>query len=75
MMERADSTPLLANVEVPALVVHGAEDALIPPAEAEGMHRRIKHSRLELIPSSGHLPNLEQMLPFDSILWNFLAQL
>ena len=39
MMERADSTPLLANIEVPALVMHGAEDALIPPAEAEGMHR------------------------------------
>ena len=39
MMERADSTPLLAKIEVPALVMHGAEDALIPPAEAEGMHR------------------------------------
>jgi 3-oxoadipate enol-lactonase len=75
MMERADSTPLLANVEVPALVMHGAEDALIPPAEAEGMHRSIKHSRLELISSSGHLPNLEQTEPFDAILWNFLAQL
>jgi pimeloyl-ACP methyl ester carboxylesterase len=75
MMDRADSTPLLANVEVPALVVHGAEDALIPPAEAEDMHRRIKHSRLELIPSSGHLPNLEQTMPFEAILWNFLAQL
>ena len=75
MMERGDSTSLLANVEVPALVVHGAEDALIPPAEAEGMHRRIKHSRLELIPSSGHLPNLEQAVAFDTILWSFLAQL
>ena len=75
MMQRADSTPLLANIEVPALVVHGAEDALIPPTEAEDMHRRIKHSRLELIPSSGHLPNLEQALPFDAILWNFLSQL
>lgn len=75
MMERADSTPLLANVEVPALVMHGAEDGLIPPAEAESMHRRIKHSRLELIASSGHLPNLEQTMPFDTILRNFLAQL
>jgi 3-oxoadipate enol-lactonase len=75
MMQRADSTPLLANIEVPALVVHGAEDALIPPAEAEEMHRRVKHSRLELIPSSGHLPNLEQALAFDAILWNFLAQI
>ena len=72
MMERGDSTPLLAKIDVPALVVHGAEDALIPPSEAEGMHRAIKHSRLELMPSSGHLPNLEQAVPFEAILWYFL---
>jgi 3-oxoadipate enol-lactonase len=75
MMERGDSTPLLANVDVPALVVHGAEDALIPPGEAEGMHRAIKNSQLELIPFSGHLPNLEQTVPFDGILWTFLKKL
>jgi 3-oxoadipate enol-lactonase len=75
MMERTDSTPLLGKVDVPALVVHGAEDALIPPSEAEGMHRAIKHSQLELIPFSGHLPNLEQAVPFDGILWTFLKKL
>jgi 3-oxoadipate enol-lactonase len=75
MMERADSTPLLARVDVPALVVHGAEDALIPPTEAEGMHRAIKHSQLELIPFSGHLPNLEQAVSFEAILWTFLKKL
>jgi 3-oxoadipate enol-lactonase len=75
MMARPDSTPLLANIEVPALVVHGAEDVLIPPSEAEGMHRAIKHAQLELIPLSGHLPNLEQPVPFDRILWQFLMKL
>src|SRR5688572_1819039 len=34
MMERSDSTPLLAKIDVPALVIHGAEDSLIPPTEA-----------------------------------------
>ena len=75
MMERVDSATILAKIDVPALIVHGAEDALIPPAEAEGMHRVIAHSRLELIPSSGHLPNLEQSSRFDTILCNFLAKL
>ncbi len=75
MMERTDSTPLLTKIDVPALVVHGAEDALIPPAEAEGMHRAIRNSQLELIPLSGHLPNLEQPGPFDAILWKFLKKL
>ena len=75
MMDRHDSTPLLAKIEVPALIVHGAEDALIPPTEAEGMHRAIRNSQLELIPLSGHLPNLEQPAAFDATLWPFLKKL
>ncbi len=75
MMDRSDSTPLLAKVDVPALIIHGAEDALIPPSEAEGMHRAIRNSQLELIPLSGHLPNLEQPAPFDATLWQFLKKL
>jgi 3-oxoadipate enol-lactonase len=74
MMERRDSTPLLEKIDVPALVVHGAEDALIPPTEAEAMHRAIRNSQLALIPSSGHLPNLEQPKPFDEVLWQFLKR-
>jgi 3-oxoadipate enol-lactonase len=75
MMERKDSTPLLAKIDVPALVIHGAEDSLIPPTEAEAMHRAIRNSQLELIPLSGHLPNLEQPVPFDGMLWQFLKKL
>jgi 3-oxoadipate enol-lactonase len=75
MMNRADSTPLLTKIDVPALIVHGAEDTLIPPSEAEGMHRAIRNSQLELIPLSGHLPNLEQPVPFDAVLWQFLKKL
>ena len=75
MMNRSDSTPLLAKIDVPALVVHGAEDALIPPSEAEAMHRAVRNSQLELIPLSGHLPNLEQAASFDRMLWQFLNKI
>jgi 3-oxoadipate enol-lactonase len=75
MAERKDSTPLLEEIDVPALVIHGAEDVLIPPTEAEGMHRAIRNSQLELIPLSGHLPNLEQQVAFDGILAQFLKKL
>ena len=75
MMERSDSTPLLARIDVPTLIVHGKEDVLIPSSEAEDMHRAIRHSQLELIPFSGHLPNLEQPVPFDETLWQFLKKL
>ena len=75
MKDRRDSTALLARIDVPTLIVHGMEDTLIPPAEAENMHRSIRNSQLELISQSGHLPNLERPAPFDGVLWQFLNKL
>ena len=75
MMERRDSTPLLARITVPALIVAGAEDALIPPAEAEGMHRALPAARCEVMPFAGHLPNLEQPDAFGALLVEFLRTL
>ena len=75
MMDRADSTPLLSRIDVPTLIVHGVEDTLIPPSEAERMHKAIDHSQLELIPVSGHLPNLERSELFEWRLWQFLNKL
>jgi pimeloyl-ACP methyl ester carboxylesterase len=75
MMERSDSRPLLNRIDVPTLIVHGVEDVLIPPAEAEGMHKAIKHAQLELLPVTGHLPNLERSDLFEWRLWQFLNKL
>lgn len=75
MMEREDWTPLLSHIEVPTLIVHGAEDALIPIAEAESMHRAIPRSEYQPMPGSGHLPNLEQPDAFNARLGQFLGTL
>ncbi|MSO56398.1 MAG: alpha/beta fold hydrolase [Acidobacteria bacterium] len=75
MMERRDSTRLLDDITVPTLVVHGAEDALIPPAVGESMHKAIRRSVLEVVPLSGHLPNIEQPTLFDANLHQFLQKL
>ena len=75
MRDRADSTPLLGRIDVPALIVHGSEDSLIPPSEAEAMRKGIGRAELELIPASGHLPNLERPGLFGQKLWQFLNKL
>jgi len=75
MMHRPDSTPLLQRIGVPTLVVAGAEDALIPPAEADAMHKAISASRYQLMPFVGHLPNLEEPAQFNAILSEFLNTL
>ena len=36
---------------------------------------RDQDSQFELMPFSGHLPNLEQSAPFDGLLWSFLKKL
>lgn len=59
IIERPDSRATLATIQVPTLVVVGAQDQLTPPAEAELMHQGIPGSRLVLLDDCGHLPPLE----------------
>jgi len=75
LMERADSTPLLPHIKVPSLIVAGSEDTLIPPTQADEMHKVIPNSACEKISFAGHLPNLEQTAPFDALLHRFLQKL
>jgi pimeloyl-ACP methyl ester carboxylesterase len=75
MKHRPDATSWLAEIDRPALVIHGLDDQLIPPAEAEAMHRRLARGRLVLVPGAGHLVNLEQPLTFNAEVRNFLQAL
>jgi len=65
MMDRADSTDLLATVRVPTLVVVGDEDALTPPALSQDMAEAVSGARLVRVPAAGHLSNLEQPHAFN----------
>lgn len=72
MAARADSTPALAAISVPTLILVGAEDALTPPGESEAMRAAIPGARLAIIPGAGHLSNLEQPAAFNQALRGFL---
>lgn len=75
MKERLDSTPLLAEIDKPTLVLHGADDQLIPSKEGEAIHNGIKGSRLQLLPDAGHLLNLEQPALFNQAVRTFVSSL
>lgn len=51
----------LHRVKVPALIVWGRQDALVPVAYAEEFGRRIQGSSIKLIDRCGHIPQVEQM--------------
>jgi 3-oxoadipate enol-lactonase len=72
MMARPDSGPTLESIEVPTLILVGAEDSLTPPAEARAMHERIRGSRLEVISEAGHICNLERPSAFNHVVSEFV---
>lgn len=75
LMDRPDSTPLLASIHVPTLVLVGADDRVTPPEEARSMAETIAGSELAVIERSGHLSNLERPDRFSAVLGSFLSRL
>ena len=73
MAGRPDSTPLLARIAVPTLVVTGAEDVIIKPDDARALARQIPGARLEVIEEAGHLPSIERPDVFNQSLVDFLG--
>lgn len=75
MMARPDSTPALATIDVPVLVVAGDEDALIPVSESRSMHEAIRGSRFEIMAGAGHVANVERPAAFNHVVSEYLAGL
>lgn len=73
MAGRADSTPLLPQIDVPVLVVNGDEDPMIPVDVARGLDRALPNSRLAIVERAGHLPPLERPDAFNELLMEFLG--
>ena len=59
MAERPDSTPLLASLEIPVVVVHGTSDALIPVDRAREVKAALAQAHLVEISGVGHMPMME----------------
>ena len=70
MADRPDSIATLKTIQVPTLVLTGADDS-IPQSEAELMHQNISGSRLAVIPRAGHYAALEQPEEFGRMLRGF----
>ena len=72
LMTRPDSTPMLATIHCPTLILVGDEDALTPPPLSDEMQRAIAGSELVVVPRAGHLSNIEQPEVFNDALARFL---
>ena len=69
-----DREAVLAEIDVPVLLIFGAEDTLTPPEIGQRMRDAIKGARLEVIADAGHLVNIEAPENFNALLIEFLKQ-
>ena len=66
MRDRPDARPSLAAIRVPTLIVVGEHDAITTPSAAQAMAVAIPGSRLAILPTAGHLSNLEVPEAFNA---------
>ncbi|AGA25588.1 alpha/beta fold hydrolase [Singulisphaera acidiphila] len=75
MAARPDRTGDLARIQVPTLVLVGADDTITPPAEARAMAQAIPGAQFEIIPNAGHLAPLENPAASNAAILRFLSSL
>ena len=75
MKNRPDAAGELGGIAVPVLVLVGEHDGPSPPSVAEEMAAAVPNARLEVIPTAGHLSNLEAPEAFNRALESFLSRL
>jgi pimeloyl-ACP methyl ester carboxylesterase len=74
MAVRPDSTPTLAAVNVPTLVITGDEDVLTGVAEGGYLRQRIAGSEMKVIPRAGHYAVFEKAADAGRLLRQFFDQ-
>lgn len=73
LADRPDATPGLSDIQVPTLVISGAEDPMIPAAQMAEWAALIPDARHVVISATGHLPNLEDAPAFNRAVTDFLT--
>lgn len=73
VLHRDDQRPVLSIINVPTMVISGADDAMIPVACAKAIHAAIDGSVFRVIPNCGHLPPIEKPKETAGLLRELMA--
>lgn len=68
-----DLRPALASIDVPTLLIYGAEDTRAPRVVAEQLHAAIPGSELVLLEGAGHGCNIDAPEAFNAALRGFIG--
>ncbi|MGC8873114.1 MAG: alpha/beta fold hydrolase [Chloroflexia bacterium] len=74
-MRETDLRPELGRLRVPALVVHGSEDDIVDPGQAEVVREiGLPQVRVVLMPRCRHFPFMDEPEKFSRLLLEFLSE-
>ncbi len=73
MQRRPDQQKALRKANIPTLILAGEKDSIVPRRRAEFLAAMMPHGCLEIIPDSGHMPQLEQPEAVTRALETFLS--
>jgi 3-oxoadipate enol-lactonase len=71
---RFDNSGEVGRIKSPTLVIHGAEDRLVPPSNARALAKAIPNARLRVIEGAGHLVFIEWAAEVNREVLAFLAE-
>lgn len=74
MAARPNSMPDLPTIDVPTLLITGADDEIIAAPSSEAMAAAIPDSQLTVVPGAGHIVNMEEPGAFNAVLRSFLER-
>jgi len=70
---RHDAEARLGDIRAPTLVLTGAEDRVVPPANAELLAKKIPNAQRVVVPGAGHLLPIEKPKEMGEIIRQFLG--
>jgi pimeloyl-ACP methyl ester carboxylesterase len=65
---------VLRGADLPALVVWGAKDSFVPVSVAARQTEAFPHARIEVLPASGHWPQLDDPQSVEALVAPFLRE-
>jgi pimeloyl-ACP methyl ester carboxylesterase len=69
-----DDSAAVGRIGAPTLVVHGAEDRLVPPSNGRALAEAIPGARLRILEGAGHLVFIERAAEVNREVLAFLAE-
>jgi pimeloyl-ACP methyl ester carboxylesterase len=72
---RFDARPFIGAVSVPALVLAGSADPIVPVARVRAIHEALPGSHFEVVEGAGHVPTAEQRPEVARAFARFAAEL